>query len=58
MSEPGRVGILISGRGSNMTALLEAMREGTIGAEPAVAGDWIVALAHCGIMRRKNGVTH
>ena len=36
MSEPGRVGILISGRGSNMTALLEAMREGTIRAEPAV----------------------
>ncbi len=32
----GRVGILVSGRGSNMTALAEAMREGRIAAEPAV----------------------
>jgi len=32
----GRVGILISGRGSNMVALVEAMRSGTIPAEPAV----------------------
>ena len=32
----GRVGILISGRGSNMVALVEAMREGAIAAEPAV----------------------
>lgn len=31
-----RVGILISGRGSNMTALLEGMRAGEIPAEPAV----------------------
>jgi phosphoribosylglycinamide formyltransferase-1 len=36
MSEPGRVGILISGRGSNMLALVEAMREGRIAAEPAI----------------------
>jgi phosphoribosylglycinamide formyltransferase-1 len=31
-----RVGILISGRGSNMVALLEAMRDGRIPARPAV----------------------
>jgi len=31
-----RVGILISGRGSNMIALVEAMRDGRIPAEPAV----------------------
>lgn len=31
-----RVGILISGRGSNMVALLEAMRDGRVPAEPAV----------------------
>ena len=36
MPEPGRVGILISGRGSNMVSLVEAMRSGRIGAEPAV----------------------
>ncbi len=37
MPEPtGRVGILISGRGSNMVALVEAMREGRVPAEPAV----------------------
>jgi phosphoribosylglycinamide formyltransferase-1 len=36
MSELGRVGILISGRGSNMVALVEGMREGAIRAEPAV----------------------
>jgi len=36
MSERPRVGILISGRGSNMTALIEAMREGTVPATPAV----------------------
>jgi phosphoribosylglycinamide formyltransferase-1 len=31
-----RVGILISGRGSNMVALVAAMRDGGVGAEPAV----------------------
>ncbi len=36
MSERGRVGILISGRGSNMVALLDAMKAGTIDADPAV----------------------
>jgi phosphoribosylglycinamide formyltransferase-1 len=36
MSEKTRIGILISGRGSNMVSLLEAMREGTIHGEPAV----------------------
>ena len=36
MSEPGRVGILISGRGSNMVALVEAMQDGRIPAVPAV----------------------
>jgi phosphoribosylglycinamide formyltransferase-1 len=36
MSEPGRVGILISGRGSNMVALVDAMRRGDIAAEPVV----------------------
>lgn len=34
--EVKRVGILISGRGSNMVALLEGMRAGEIPAEPAV----------------------
>jgi phosphoribosylglycinamide formyltransferase-1 len=33
---PARVGILISGRGSNMAALIEAMRDGRVPAEPAV----------------------
>ena len=36
MSERGRVGILISGRGSNMLSLLDAMRTGEIDADPAV----------------------
>jgi folate-dependent phosphoribosylglycinamide formyltransferase PurN len=36
MSELGRVGILISGRGSNMVSLVEGMRAGEIRAEPAV----------------------
>jgi len=36
MSEPGRVGILISGRGSNMVALLDAIEAGRIFATPAV----------------------
>jgi phosphoribosylglycinamide formyltransferase-1 len=38
MPDPGppRVGILISGRGSNMAALVEAMRDGRVPAEPAV----------------------
>ena len=36
MSEPGRVGILISGRGSNMVALLDAMEAGRIAAVPAL----------------------
>jgi len=36
MSERGRVGLLISGRGSNMSALIEAMRDGRIAADPAV----------------------
>jgi phosphoribosylglycinamide formyltransferase-1 len=31
-----RVGILISGRGSNMTALVDAMQQGRVAAEPAV----------------------
>ena len=36
MPERGRVGILISGRGSNMVALVQAMRGGRIAADPAV----------------------
>lgn len=36
MSEPGRVGILISGRGSNMIALVDAMSRGEIPARAAV----------------------
>jgi phosphoribosylglycinamide formyltransferase-1 len=36
MSAEGRVGILVSGRGSNMVALVEAMQRGEIAAEPAV----------------------
>lgn len=38
MPEAGRarVGILISGRGSNMTALLDAMTRGVVDADPAV----------------------
>ena len=35
MSKP-KIGILISGRGSNMVALIDAMREGRLDAEPAV----------------------
>lgn len=35
-SSRGRVGLLISGRGSNMVALVRAMKEGRIDAEPAV----------------------
>ena len=36
MSETGRVGILISGRGSNMVALLDAIDAGRVSAVPAV----------------------
>lgn len=36
MAERKRIGILISGRGSNMVALVEAMHAGTIAADPAV----------------------
>ncbi|HXV75484.1 MAG TPA: phosphoribosylglycinamide formyltransferase [Candidatus Polarisedimenticolaceae bacterium] len=36
MSTSGRVGILISGRGSNMVALIEAMQRGEIAAETAI----------------------
>lgn len=36
MAERGRVGILISGRGSNMGALVRAMQAGEIAAEPAI----------------------
>ena len=36
MSERGRVGILISGRGSNMVALVDAMRRAEIPAEPVL----------------------
>ena len=36
MSERGRVGILVSGRGSNMISLVQAMQEGRIHAEPVV----------------------
>jgi len=36
MSERGKVGILISGRGSNMVSLVEAMQRGEIAADPAV----------------------
>jgi phosphoribosylglycinamide formyltransferase 1 len=35
MTKP-KIGILISGRGSNMGALIDAMREGLLDAEPAV----------------------
>jgi phosphoribosylglycinamide formyltransferase-1 len=34
--DPGRVGILISGRGSNMVSLVQAMQRGEIPAEPVV----------------------
>jgi len=36
MAERGRVGILISGRGSNMVALVDAMRAGSVAAEPVL----------------------
>jgi len=36
MSDQTRVGILISGRGSNMVSLLEGMRDGSIRGEPVV----------------------
>jgi len=36
MTERNRVGILISGRGSNMVSLVEAMRSGQVDAVPAV----------------------
>jgi phosphoribosylglycinamide formyltransferase-1 len=36
MPERTRVGILISGRGSNMVSLIEGMRDGTIHGEPAL----------------------
>jgi phosphoribosylglycinamide formyltransferase 1 len=35
-ASPKRVGILISGRGSNMVALVEAMRDGRVPAVPAI----------------------
>jgi len=36
MSAKGRVGILISGRGSNMLSLVQAMQGGTIAADPVI----------------------
>jgi len=36
MSVRGRVGILISGRGSNMVSLVKAMQDGTIAADPVI----------------------
>jgi phosphoribosylglycinamide formyltransferase-1 len=36
MSDRGRVGILISGRGSNMVALVDAMKRGEVPADPVV----------------------
>jgi phosphoribosylglycinamide formyltransferase-1 len=36
MPDRGRVGILISGRGSNMVALVRAMREGRVAADPVL----------------------
>jgi len=36
MSERGRVAILISGRGSNMVALVEAMQRGEVSADPVL----------------------
>jgi len=36
MTERGKVGILISGRGSNMVSLVEAMQRGEIAGDPAV----------------------
>jgi len=36
MSDLGRVGILISGRGSNMVALVDAMQSGEVPADPVV----------------------
>ena len=36
MPARGRVGILISGRGSNMVSLVQAMQDGTIVAEPVI----------------------
>ncbi len=36
MSGKGRVGLLISGRGSNMVSLVQAMQRGEIDAEPAI----------------------
>lgn len=36
MSARGRVGILISGRGSNMVSLVKAMQDGTIAADPVI----------------------
>ena len=39
-----RVGILISGRGSNMVALVRAMREGRVAADPAIVLSNVVGL--------------
>jgi phosphoribosylglycinamide formyltransferase-1 len=36
MPDKGRVGILISGRGSNMVSLVQAMQDGTIAADPVI----------------------
>lgn len=36
MPDRGRAGILLSGRGSNMVALVRAMQAGTIAADPAI----------------------
>jgi phosphoribosylglycinamide formyltransferase 1 len=43
-----RVGILISGRGSNMVALVQAMRDGRIAADPAVVISNVPAAAGLG----------
>ncbi len=65
---PGRVAILISGRGSNMEALLRGMGSGAIAAEPAVvlsnkrSAKGLETAAAAGIptevVRRRKGMTH
>ena len=69
MSEArGRVAILISGRGSNMEALVQAMQQGRIAADPVVvlsnkrSAAGLETAAAAGIptevVRRRKGMTH
>jgi len=57
MSDLGRVGILISGRGSNMVALVDAMQSGEVPADPVVVVSNIPEAAGLSTARQRGVAT-